>query len=484
MTLLAAYVAGQSAELVAGGGGSGLLRATAAKGVSLPWLPLLPLFAIPFVGTSPESLDRIIIAMQLTFLLMAVRNPVWMLPAVALSELTIRNYFLTVPVALVIGVSHLVHSTDLGPKARPLLTTAALLTAVSAVATLVADASAVVNLLQSVLPDLAVLVLIPLAIRSREDLLQAGIVVLAIAGTSAAIAIAQQGGDPRFLAVPHHTALSVDMMDWGDRALGLDLNPILLTDHLMLLLFPAVGLLLTGRVSRRAAMTLLLLIAVMAAALFLTQTRSWILAAVAAMAGMAFVLRGRMGRELIVVVLIAGVGFWYWANQTGSRYGLGPENDASAAARPVLWNAALAMAVDHPVLGVGYDKFQELSPEYANIVDPALLERQDAGSILGREDPHNDFLNVWASYGTGALVLYLLFLAFTAGNFLSVARDAPDPVLRGIALGCFGALVAFGVNSFFHNLLTSALTLWILAGVSIALVKVALLEEAPPHPEV
>lgn len=482
MTVLGASVAGQSGELAAGGGGD-LLRATAAKGVSLPWLPLLPLLGIPFVGTSPESLDRIIIAMQLTFLLMAIRNPAWMLPAIALSELTIRNYFLTVPVALVIGVSHLVHSTDLGPKARPLLTTAALLTAVAAVATLVAGVS-VVDLLQSVLPDLAVLVLIPLAIRNREELLQVGIVVLAIAGTSAAIAIAQQGGDPRFLAVPHHTAMNVDMMDWGDRALGLDLNPILLTDHLMLLLFPAVGLLLMGRVSRRAAMVLLLLIAVMAAALFLTQTRSWILAAVAAMAGIAFVLRGRMGRELIVVLLIAGVGFWYWAGQTGSRYGLGPESDASAAARPVLWNAALAMAVDHPVLGVGFDKFTELSPEYANIVDPALLERQDAGSILGREDPHNDFLNVWASYGTGALVLYLLFLAFTAGNFLSVVRDAPDPVLRGIALGCFGALVAFGVNSFFHNLLTSALTLWILAGVSIALVKVALPEEAPPHPEV
>ena len=53
--------------------------------------------------------------------------------------------------------------------------------------------------------------------------------------------------------------------------------------------------------------------------------------------------------------------------------------------------------------------------------------------------------------------------------------------MKGIALGCFGALIAFAVNSSFHNLFTSALTFWILAGTSLALTKLAEREPAEPR---
>ena len=54
--------------------------------VSLPWLPLAPLLAIPILGTSPERLELVVLGMQAIFLLMALRNPVWVLGALALSE--------------------------------------------------------------------------------------------------------------------------------------------------------------------------------------------------------------------------------------------------------------------------------------------------------------------------------------------------------------------------------------------------------------
>ena len=95
-------------------------RADAPKGVSLPWLPLAPLLAIPILGTTPERLELVVLGVQAIFLLMALRNPVWVLGAMALSEFTIRNYELILPAAALIALGHAVVDADLGPRARAL----------------------------------------------------------------------------------------------------------------------------------------------------------------------------------------------------------------------------------------------------------------------------------------------------------------------------------------------------------------------------
>ena len=38
----------------------------------MPWLPLVPLLAIPFLGTSPERLELVVLGMQASFLLLAL----------------------------------------------------------------------------------------------------------------------------------------------------------------------------------------------------------------------------------------------------------------------------------------------------------------------------------------------------------------------------------------------------------------------------
>ncbi|MCI0776628.1 MAG: O-antigen ligase family protein [Chloroflexi bacterium] len=458
----------------------GTTRADAPKGVSVPWLPLVPLLAIPILGTSPERLELVVLGMQAIFLLMALRNPVWVLGALALSEFTIRNYELMLPATALIVLGHALVDADLGSRARAMTITAGLFLSLAIVSTLAADAALIRDLLRSYAPDIAIMLMIPLVIRDRHSFLQAGIVALIVATASAAVALAQQVAGPRFLAVPHNTVVNVDLADWGNRALGLDLNPILLTDHLMLLLFPVVGILLMrGASSRVSGFLLLAAVLAMAGALFFTETRSWVFSAAAALVAMALLLRGRTGGELILCMLLVAGGFLFWADQSGSRYTVGPDSDGSAAARPVLWSAALNMAMDHPVLGVGYDQFKELSPSYANNIGKALLDRQNAGTILGRASPHNDFLSAWVSFGTGGLMLYVLMMWFTARNFLHALWRFRDPLMKGIALGCFGALIAFAVNSSFHNLFTSALTFWILAGASLALTKLA--EREPAH---
>ncbi len=454
-------------------------RADASRGVSMPWLPLAPLLAIPILGTTPERLELVVLGVQAIFLLMALRNPVWVLGALALSEFTIRNYELMLPPVALIALGHALVDADLGPRARAMTITAGLFLSLAVASTLVADAALIRDLLRSYAPDIAIMLIIPLVIRDRQSFLQAGLVALIVATASATVALAQQVVEPRFLSVPHSTAINVDFADWGTRALGLDLNPILLTDHLMLLLFPVIGvLLMRGVSSRTSGILLLAAVLAMGGALFFTETRSWVFSAAAALVVMAVLLRSRTGGELILLMLLVAGGFLFWADQSGSRYTSGPDSDGSAAARPVLWTAALNMAMDHPVLGVGYDQFKELSPGYANNIDQAVLDRQNAGTILGRASPHNDFLGVWVSFGTGGLLLYLLMMWFTARNLLHALGRFRDPLMKGIALGCFGALIAFAVNSSFHNLFTSALTFWILAGTSLALTKLAEREPA------
>jgi O-antigen ligase len=108
-----------------------------------------------------------------------------------------------------------------------------------------------------------------------------------------------------------------------------------------------------------------------------------------------------------------------------------------------------------------------------------LLRQQNAGDALGRFEPHNDYLNIWLSFGTLALATYLLMMWCTLSNFRDAFNQLSDPLLRGIALGSLGALIAFGINSFFHNFFDSVLTLWILAGLSVALMTLAAKETAP-----
>ena len=52
----------------------GTTRADAPKGVSVPWLPLVPLLAIPILGTTPERLELVVLGVQAIFLLMAAKR--------------------------------------------------------------------------------------------------------------------------------------------------------------------------------------------------------------------------------------------------------------------------------------------------------------------------------------------------------------------------------------------------------------------------
>ena len=234
----------------------------------------------------------------------------------------------------------------------------------------------------------------------------------------------------------------------------------------------ALGVVLLAPISPQTKRLVMLLILLMAAASYLTFTRSWVLSAGVALAVLATFYRGKYWREFLVAVVVGASAFWYVSGVQESRYSQTIADDSSAAARPVLWELSLNIATDNPWFGIGYDQFREVSPEYTATVSQTALERQNAAEVIGRENPHNDALNVWVSWGFFALMIYVALGVVVGLNFIYVYRNAADQVIRGLAMGGLAAIIAYETNSMFHNFIENSLVFWIIAGFSLVLPKV------------
>ena len=234
----------------------------------------------------------------------------------------------------------------------------------------------------------------------------------------------------------------------------------------------ALGVVLLAPISPQTKRLIMLLILLMAAASYLTFTRSWVISAGIALAVLASFYRGKYWRELLILVVVGASAFWYVSDVQGSRYTQTVADDGSAAARPVLWELSLNVATDNPWFGIGYDQFREVSPEYTDTVSQTALERQNAVEVIGKQNPHNDVLDVWVSWGFFALMIYVALGVVVGLNFIYVYRNAADQVIRGLAMGGLAALVAYETNSMFHNFIETSLVFWIIAGFSLVLPKV------------
>ena len=144
-------------------------------------------------------------------------------------------------------------------------------------------------------------------------------------------------------------------------------------------------------------------------------------------------------------------------------------------ARDILWQATVAIALDNPIIGIGGDKFIELSPQYVDRVDPVLIQFEEDRywqyRTLGSDAPHNDFLRTWAYYGSFALLAYIWLLFSIINNSAKSFRKSKNRFIKGISLGIAGALITYVVNSFYHNIASTLPILWILAGLSLAATK-------------
>lgn len=129
------------------------------------------------------------------------------------------------------------------------------------------------------------------------------------------------------------------------------------------------------------------------------------------------------------------------------------------------WQAALAMADDHPWTGVGFGNYEAAYPQYALMNWPTPLGHA-----------HNYYLNTLAETGILGLVTYLGGWAIIIGaNLRLLGRLQGLP--RGIALGLLGCWAALAVHSLFDKLFVNNLGLQI--GSMLGLILTLRLPRAP-----
>jgi len=114
------------------------------------------------------------------------------------------------------------------------------------------------------------------------------------------------------------------------------------------------------------------------------------------------------------------------------------------------WQAAWAMAMDHPILGVGPGNYEAAYPRYFLHGWPEALGHA-----------HNYYLNTFAEQGIIGLVAFLVLVVTIFARLASRIRSLPpfDPaeheavsIQRALLVGALGAAVAFSVHNTFDNM--------------------------------
>ncbi|HEX5502016.1 MAG TPA: O-antigen ligase family protein, partial [Thermomicrobiales bacterium] len=265
----------------------------------------------------------------------------------------------------------------------------------------------------------------------------------------------------------------------ANRAVGLGSSSVLLPNQMLFVLMPVLGLLAAGPWRRdRQRVALAAAGLALAAAAYFSYTRSALIAIGAGLLVLGLCARGKPRAILLLAVLGGLVGYLtlQGTGLIGARYYADASDDSSAVTHQALWEVGLAVARDHPIIGIGHENFEEVSADYADVLTTDASGATDASAIAG-DRPHNDFLSVWISWGIVALVAYLGIFLGAIRNCLIAARSH-DVLIRGLAIGCIAALVAYAANSAFHNYLDSSVALWLYAGFSVALARLA---AAPPR---
>lgn len=442
---------------------------------------------------NPATLALLAVA---ALFLLGLKRPLWVMAALLVSQLTVSSYMVSTPFGdislrllllilafLVMAREFAQRRVDLGPKTRRLFIPMLILTAVSTVANLFNSGfDFAFKDFRNMIVGLLIVVLLPAVTRNLRELKILCGVVLVVTVASAAIGLMQHY---QFLGMDQATLRPGFLTAAKDpRVPGIGETELELAYILSVTSLAVISVYLAKGVSSDNRKSLFLSILLMAPALYFTYTRSALYALGLGIVALVLFMKTRIRGEIILAVLLLTIGI---IEATGVLSGLQlggrseSSQESSAISRPILWQAGIAIALDNPVLGIGGDQFLNVSPRYAGAVDPSLLEWEEdrywGYRTLGSQQPHNDFLNMWISYGTLALVSYVWMYFVILRNFLDSYQISKRRFIKGLSVGLAAALVAYGANAFYHNMFITLPLFWILAGFSLATSKMVAQEK-------
>jgi len=210
--------------------------------------------------------------------------------------------------------------------------------------------------------------------------------------------------------------------------------------------------------------------AVMGLALFLTYSRgAWLVGVPAALVFLA-ALRGRRTLAVAAVVLLLAAVLLLALAGTERLTSLLETEQGTTFFRLQLWRSSLAMAGDHPVLGVGLDNF--LYQYRSHYVLPTAWEE------FNLSHPHNLILDFWLRLGLGGLAILAWLLAGFFRRGLRLHRTLPAGPDSLLVAG----LMAGMVNFVAHGLVDNAFFLVDLAFVFMLMLAFVQLPFLAPEP--
>lgn len=162
-----------------------------------------------------------------------------------------------------------------------------------------------------------------------------------------------------------------------------------------------------------------------------------------------------LGAALAIAALIA-IAFTFFSPILSQRLA-GRERDtgSSAAARTVFWKAAIDMTVDHPLVGVGPERFDVERETYLRNSPIPLEGKQESGGVSKREPvrtAHSSYLEIAAESGILAASAFCLFLAaiwIALRSFIASPESRTDSQGRRLAAALQGSLLAAVLSGIF-----------------------------------
>jgi O-antigen ligase len=178
-------------------------------------------------------------------------------------------------------------------------------------------------------------------------------------------------------------------------------------------------------------------------------------AAYLGLVGMAFVLvapmlRRQMLRAAVVTAVVGGViGGAVASFRAGDFIGLyvnsiAEPGEPSNLERISRWMAAMRMAEDRPLLGVGFGNYEETYYRYRVLT----LRTQER---FRRMSAHSEYFKVLGEMGWLGMAALAFFLAMLAREAMNGIRGAPTPSERALAIAAAAGITSYLVHGVFNN---------------------------------